>query len=1106
MRTSHVKPDKQEEDKETKSSGGQSLSQSSHNTAVILQSLKEEETTNSDQEIKNQPNKIFSSPEKSKSLQSDFLELRRRLLELTTADSIAWVEAIESLYDAIKHYPEDEILPSVKNLLKLAQMPEVLLARPEKLASSHVPFAKSVKHRFLALTKANKPKAQKKQRLDSKDAIFTHYNSFLEQLTHLIAELEQKKPIEKYQQLLIPLKKLFNFYSEYKRNFRELPLEERNALQRRVRITGARIGTCYLTPEAAQKILGEPVNESGHSEVTAVGGIHFKREPYAPGIEFAVNKFCEIVCGYGVNATELLKIESSEGSFAVLAAKTIEGPNLKQFITRNWQYPSFERSNFSAMAILSILVNPYDAKLDNHIIETVQADNDNAEKLYRLIGIDNDMAFADAVIKRADDKHITNVRSIVYCLPQMQEPIDAKFREKFLQLIPEIVILEWLQALLIQNRYYNELAEKGVFTPEELAELKLPIHFVPTMDDKLGTVARVYQKLRQLQKILREHDKVTHNDLLKKAEPLVYQFYQELIKLNCGPELTLNFLYRNINPQVRWTMEQMLSKSEDTEGNADLLSTIVHQEANWWDFVEKRTQTIEGAIEEFISSLDFVKLGDAQLQKKVLKKIIEMSMFSNLRLHNCLVLTDKDLTKLINSNIQNGQKLHRLHLIGCPEITEQGLKTVAQYSPRVEIQVSQSAQIGAKTWPEVANDFQDFALVLADGFPLKLKVNSETIRHPLHEAAKSGSIAALQFLFKLNSTLSLSDKDNNQCTLLHYASQKGHIKLVHFLLKNGVDANTIDIDGKSALHRAAINGNAAIVGLLLRAGAKLGQQTHSGETALHYAAQYGNLNVIKRLLRGKDKNERDKLLQIGDLYSKTPIHQAAFNADPAVLQYFLTLGVDVNIANTHGYTPLHFAVREGHLEAIRTLLECGADPMLKNVDGKTAAAIAENSNLANREAIVQYIKFHLLNSNNSKRESSAKFYNNVVKSNSLLTAKINWELIDDLTIAIKQLQETCQLHQTIYGEMHPQIAYDLVYLGDAYQAVKNYAAALNSYQQAQERLKCCFDQGHFDYKQLQERIDTCQEQLFVVEDSQLEKNNKLDAQSLEPSLKPYSKF
>ena len=87
---------------------------------------------------------------------------------------------------------------------------------------------------------------------------------------------------------------------------------------------------------------------------------------------------------------------------------------------------------------------------------------------------------------------------------------------------------------------------------------------------------------------------------------------------------------------------------------------------------------------------------------------------------------------------------------------------------------------------------------------------------------------------------------------------------------------------------------------------------------------------------------------------RTPLMQAAFRPNPAVLRALIAAGADVNQRSKAGFTALHLAVvdlkygvlpgAEGpYGQVIRILLDSGADVNARLPTGETALTIAERS-------------------------------------------------------------------------------------------------------------------------------------------------------------------
>ncbi|RMD78508.1 MAG: hypothetical protein D6809_05650, partial [Gammaproteobacteria bacterium] len=141
---------------------------------------------------------------------------------------------------------------------------------------------------------------------------------------------------------------------------------------------------------------------------------------------------------------------------------------------------------------------------------------------------------------------------------------------------------------------------------------------------------------------------------------------------------------------------------------------------------------------------------------------------------------------------------------------------------------------------------------------------------------------------------------------------QGREEAARLLLEEGADPNLPGLEGRTPLLVAAAAGDEAMVRLLLKAGADPERPAAAGERPLHVAAARGHLGVMRLLLAaGADPNRRE---------------------DRWVLPGIPVAGL--------GRTPLMAAAAAGQEGAVRLLLEAGADPLLRDGDGRDAAALA----------------------------------------------------------------------------------------------------------------------------------------------------------------------
>ncbi|KAL3567275.1 hypothetical protein D5086_029926, partial [Populus alba] len=94
----------------------------------------------------------------------------------------------------------------------------------------------------------------------------------------------------------------------------------------------------------------------------------------------------------------------------------------------------------------------------------------------------------------------------------------------------------------------------------------------------------------------------------------------------------------------------------------------------------------------------------------------------------------------------------------------------------------------------------------------------------------------------------LSVPENLDATMhLLFLACRGDVKGVEDLLNEGIDVNSIDLDGRTALHIAACEGHVEVVKLLLSRRANIDARDRWGSTACADAKYYGNVEVYNIL-------------------------------------------------------------------------------------------------------------------------------------------------------------------------------------------------------------------------------------------------------------------
>jgi cytochrome c len=210
---------------------------------------------------------------------------------------------------------------------------------------------------------------------------------------------------------------------------------------------------------------------------------------------------------------------------------------------------------------------------------------------------------------------------------------------------------------------------------------------------------------------------------------------------------------------------------------------------------------------------------------------------------------------------------------------------------------------------------------------------------PIHEAAKSGDVAALTAMLDGGTDVNLSDGSG---TPLYYAVTGRHFDAVKLLLAHGADTNRSYAFGPP-LTSAAWKGDLPILKVLLDHGANPNSEFRT-QTALHMAAERGSLECVEALVNaGADVNAFTK-------FREPPIHYAKKNGHEQIVSYLLD----------HGYvTPLPPPIadklksadpKRGRDLFVKECSRCHDDgpamrkfrgPALWNVVGRPVAAIED---------------------------------------------------------------------------------------------------------------------------------------------------------------------
>ena len=144
------------------------------------------------------------------------------------------------------------------------------------------------------------------------------------------------------------------------------------------------------------------------------------------------------------------------------------------------------------------------------------------------------------------------------------------------------------------------------------------------------------------------------------------------------------------------------------------------------------------------------------------------------------------------------------------------------------------------------------------------------------------------------------------------------VEIIHILLNNGENVNTMFSNNITALNIAVINDKEILVNLLLDRGANVNIMDTDGRTPLYNAVKNNNINIVNLLL---DKGAN---INIIDTRNRTPLNIAVINDKEILVNLLLDRGANVNIMDTDGRTPLYNAVKNNNINIVNLLLDRGA--------------------------------------------------------------------------------------------------------------------------------------------------------------------------------------
>jgi ankyrin repeat protein len=208
---------------------------------------------------------------------------------------------------------------------------------------------------------------------------------------------------------------------------------------------------------------------------------------------------------------------------------------------------------------------------------------------------------------------------------------------------------------------------------------------------------------------------------------------------------------------------------------------------------------------------------------------------------------------------------------------------------------------------------------------------------PLQWAVFNGDVAEVRRLLRAGADLKIAN--NYGATPMGLAAEVGNADIIAVLLEAGANPDSPDPDGMTALLAVARTGNVKAAQLLVNAGAKVdAREGFGGQTPLMWASSRRHPAMMEYLIsKGADINAastnrnyqrhvtaegRPKSLDSGGL---TPLLYAARENCMACVEVLLKHKVDINLPDPDGVSPLHVAIMNANWDIAKRLIMAGAD-------------------------------------------------------------------------------------------------------------------------------------------------------------------------------------
>lgn len=463
--------------------------------------------------------------------------------------------------------------------------------------------------------------------------------------------------------------------------------------------------------------------------------LHFKYYPDFPGNEFAARRLYGHLTGQWCMA-KLAWFKTATERYPVLITETVEGDTLSALTAKNQDVEKqcqskkdFNAENFrlsfSWQIIYALLARLGDAKPSNYILSpdgSLQPIDMEEFWCATFLEPEEVSLLEEAQTKKTTIRHRLGIKNILFCMPEMDSPVDEKVIEDFLSLSTEDVLQHFLSDMAEYNRHLHSEDIDRIQTEYRRLVLRAgggkSLASILKFEFDSGNISQCYNHFLTLQrcfrKAKREGRSLSHRDLLNEIDPALGAIYKHVYEEHDSPILRFETLTKGLY-DVYETKVEHLASPVPVEIRAESIDTTasvgdgksLRTAALYIRLLEKR----RGAVVSYLPYNRGVSDGCTELETsiaagKALKKIMRSLATGDAALFDryyqahiiALLLQHLDLTSAqakephfiatIARHLPSADKnllgsIKKLHIIGACHLTDAQFDVLVSYLPNL---------------------------------------------------------------------------------------------------------------------------------------------------------------------------------------------------------------------------------------------------------------------------------------------------------------------------------------------------------------------------------------------------------------------------------------